>query len=338
MDDEHKIIAYYDKVENCSDFNPNSDELCVNFNLRLMKNVPVKKKLDRLIDQADSIVLHQLNSKLVLHLCSKQRWRKKTRVVCWGGDIEELKPRKNDKIVDELKHLKRKLTCMMGLTMFHSAGFLIDTDKEWVVNCVNHVSSPKIVQYTTFKFGDNDIYFTNQKPQRPYCIQLGNSGDPSNLHIDTIYQLLPYKDEDFRLYVPLSYGGTKEYIENVISCGKKLLGDKFVPMTEFIDYGEYVKFLDSMTVSIQNQPRQQALGNIHILLQFKSKVYLNPLSPSFKYFQRDGFSVFSSDEIGKIPFDEFVSTDRLQINRKLILDKDLLFDNRIGDWKNFIYD
>jgi hypothetical protein len=37
-------------------------------------------------------------------------------------------------------------------------------------------------------------------------ILLGNSADPSNNHVEALERLLPYRDQDIKIYAPLSYG------------------------------------------------------------------------------------------------------------------------------------
>ncbi|WP_083234102.1 TDP-N-acetylfucosamine:lipid II N-acetylfucosaminyltransferase [Candidatus Marithrix sp. Canyon 246] len=75
------------------------------------------------------------------------------------------------------------------------------------------------------------------------------------------------------MFVPLSYGDPKGvYIKEVISTGTKIFGDKFIPMTEFMDFDKYLNFLGSINITIFNHNRQQAMGNTITLLGFGKKV------------------------------------------------------------------
>ena len=104
-------------------------------------------------------------------------------------------------------------------------------------------------------------------------ILLGNSADPSNNHIEALERLLPFKDQPFKIYAPLSYGD-QNHAQKVISQGKAWFGDKFVPMTEFMPFEQYLEFLKSLDIAIFNHQRQQAMGNTITLLGMGKTVFM----------------------------------------------------------------
>lgn len=104
-------------------------------------------------------------------------------------------------------------------------------------------------------------------------ILVGNSATRTNFHAEAFEKLKRYVNEDIKIYVPLSYGSAT-YAEEVISEGKKIFGEKFCPLTDFMPKDEYFKFLMSIDVAVFANNRQQALGNIFALLYAGKKVYM----------------------------------------------------------------
>jgi hypothetical protein len=129
------------------------------------------------------------------------------------------------------------------------------------------------------------------KKDKTIFIQLGNSADPSNQHSEALQILEYYKEEDIKIFVPLTYGN-KEYAQGVIAEGYRLLGDKFFPIVEHMPYEEYMRFLENIDIAIFNHNRQQAMGNIVTLLGMGKKVYLNKTT-IWDYFAQDEIEVFS---------------------------------------------
>lgn len=82
-----------------------------------------------------------------------------------------------------------------------------------------------------------------------------------------------FKSENIKFVCPLSYGNF-EYRDKVIEYGKNILGDKFCPITEYMPQQEYYSLLNKCSVGIFNNNRQQAMGNINVLLRFGAKVYI----------------------------------------------------------------
>ena len=123
-----------------------------------------------------------------------------------------------------------------------------------------------------------------------------------------------YKKEDFKLYVPLSYGGDMEYRQKVITYGFKTLGDKFIPITKFMNKEEYIEFLSKINVGLFAFKRQQALGNIRLLFKFQSKIYLNEEGVLFRDFKSKGYTVHSLSEIEYLEFEDLIFEDSKSIN------------------------
>ena len=125
-------------------------------------------------------------------------------------------------------------------------------------------------------------------------ILLGNSATPENNHVDAFSQMARMDLQGRSVIVPLSYGNM-HYREWVLREGKRMLGQAFEPLVEFMPRPEYFKILRRCGISLMNHLRQQALGNIFMQLRMGSNVYLND---TFVYrgLVRQGFSVARLDQ------------------------------------------
>lgn len=136
---------------------------------------------------------------------------------------------------------------------------------------------------------DHDIGNISDK----HDILIGNSGNPSNNHLD-IFEILKEKQlEDRKIFVPLNYGGTDEYLNCIINRGTNYFKKHFIPIIDFIEYEDYTELLKKCNIAIFYNERQQALGNIKILLKTGCKVFLSETSIMYRYFRNLGVRVFS---------------------------------------------
>jgi tetratricopeptide (TPR) repeat protein len=108
-----------------------------------------------------------------------------------------------------------------------------------------------------------------------YVILAGNSANPTNNHLEILGKLKSIKSKDFCVIMPLSYGGHDTYVTFIINEGKKLFGDRFMPLTEYLNPKNYFHILKQVDIAIFNQNRQQAVSNITILAYLGKKIFLN---------------------------------------------------------------
>lgn len=166
-------------------------------------------------------------------------------------------------------------------------------------------------------------------------ILLGNSGDPANNHI-SILRKLKNIDCDYKVIVPLSYGSNKKYIETVKQCGSELLGERFVPLMNFMSSDEYSKLLSTVDVGMMNHYRQQAAGNLRILLSQGKKVYLNETNPLYHYYTTEGIQLSKIDDckFNSSIFEEY-SEEVKEQNKKAI--EDLYSQDKIYDYMKELF-
>ena len=127
-------------------------------------------------------------------------------------------------------------------------------------------------------------------------ILLGNSATFENNHIEAIDLLCKLNLENRKIICPLSYG-SEEYAKEVINYGKKKFGDKFEPLVDFMKIEEYNQIISTCSIVVMNHLRQQAVGNIIIMMYFGAKVFLNKENPVYKFFKSNGAIIFSMEEL-----------------------------------------
>ena len=174
-------------------------------------------------------------------------------------------------------------------------------------------------------FTYTDIHNTIESPEdmstlaEGFNIQIGNSGDPSNNHVDVFYKLKEYGIIDKKIYVPLSYSGTKYYVSRVLKEGKRLFGDNFVPLKEFMPLKDYERILSSSGYAIFFHERQQAIGNIYSALGRGCMVFISETSPVYDFLKRIGYVFYTiQHDLRKIVDNEKLTTEQILINRRLL--------------------
>lgn len=152
-------------------------------------------------------------------------------------------------------------------------------------------------------------------------ILLGNSANPSCCYPDALEKLSVFKEEDIKIFCILSYPkNEKRYIASVIEKGKDIFGEKFIPITEFMPYEEYMQLLNKIDIAVFNNNRQQALGNIAGLLFYGKRVYLNKQNACYDHFNRIGAKLFLLNDLKRedIRITEYIELK--ERNQKVIED------------------
>lgn len=122
-------------------------------------------------------------------------------------------------------------------------------------------------------------------------ILVGNSADPSNNHLELFDFLKGIDIKGRKIIVPLSYGNPL-YRDQIISEGRALFGEYFHPLIDFINLIEYTNIIANCGIVLMNHRRQQAMGNISIMLYKGAKIFLNGKGVTFEFFTKHGAHVF----------------------------------------------
>ncbi len=136
-----------------------------------------------------------------------------------------------------------------------------------------------------------DTFSNYSKPMAGNDVLVGNSGDSTNNHLDTFEALRRLDFGDSRVLVPLSYGGKPEYLDEVMTRGREIFGDRFVPLQTFLPLAEFNAAIEQCGSVVMNHRRQQALGTSIQALYRGARVYLRPESATYRLFVEQGLAV-----------------------------------------------
>lgn len=254
----HEFIS---NANNCKYLDSNKT-----INLRIKK---ISEFIQLLIylNKADKIILHGLFDWKIIIILFFQPWLlKKCYWIMWGGDLYYHKIKKTTWKTKVYSFFRKQVIKKIGHFITYIKGDYKLAQKWYGSSGEYH----ECFMYPSNLYKKYDI---KQKEHTTINIQLGNSADPSNNHIDVLNKLIKYKDEDIKIFAPLSYGD-QAYAQDVIKKGKELFGDKFVALTEFMPFEKYLEFLGDIDIAIFAHKRQQAMGNTITLLGLGKKVYM----------------------------------------------------------------
>lgn len=237
------------------------------------------KDIFRLIDkmnQAKKIIIHGLLSKRFITMLFLQPWLyKKCYWILWGGDFYS--PEKQGWMKKRVMQRIRHIICAIKGDY--------ELVKKWYGTTAIHHYGP---MYTTNLYKEYEI---KEKNHNTVNILVGNSAYPTSNHFEIFEKLEKFKNNDVKIFVPLSYGDSK-HAKKVIQIGKEKFGDKFVALTDFMPFEQYLDFLAEIDIAVFNHNRQQAMGNTITLLGLGKKVYIrNDVTP-WKMFQEKNIKVY----------------------------------------------
>lgn len=306
--DNHTFIIYGEPENNKIQVKEGKNVIFIN------KSINSLFLLHKFMSKADKILFHNFSLKgyMMAYLCVNKILLKKCNWVIWGGDLYSYRNPK--------KSLKEKLVEVMRKFIIKRLGSvtsLVYNDyklaQKWYKTKAKHfegmyIAPTKIETLDECKtiVGKSGIH-----------IQIGNSAYPSNNHIEVLELLFKFKEENINIFCPLSYGD-KTYAKEVIEYGKKLFGEKFIPLTEFMNEQEYANFLSKIDIAIFNNDRQQALGNIFALAYLEKKIYLRADTTMWEELVKREKYVFNNiKELEDICFDEFIKSEYVKENSKI---------------------
>lgn len=284
--------------------------------------------LNKMLYQADKIIIHGLFLRKLILILFFQPWLLRKCYWCiWGGDLYYYKYRSKN-VKSNIYELFRKYVIknMHGLITQLKGDY--ELAQEWY--------GAKGKYYYSFMYPSNlykeyDLKKVEKNPGKTY-IQIGNSADETNNHIEVFEKLSKNKDENIEIICPLSYSGKEEYINQVIEAGYKIFGkEKFTPITEFMPFERYLELLAKVDIAIFNHKRQRGLGNITTLLGLGKKVYIREEITTWQFCKDHDLKVYSANDNYDDLFeemDEMVKRKNIENMRTKFSEKKL-----VEDWK-----
>ncbi len=283
--------------------------------------------------KSEKIILHGLfDSRTVLMLFLNPWLLSKCYWVIWGGDLYyyRFKPKTlKAKFYEIVRH--KVIKKLAGLITHIKGDY--ELAKLWYGAEGKHYYS---YLYPSNQF--KEVKLTPKKNIDTIFVQVGNSADSTNNHLEIFEMLQPFtKTISMTIICPLSYG-EKNYQEKIIKEGKRIFGEKFNPLIEFMSLEEYLKILSKIDVAIFNHHRQQAIGNITTLLGLGKKVYIRDDITTWEFCEAHGLKVENLCESLK-NIDKPLSEEEKESNihlvkkhfsqEKLMLDWEKIFDEKL---------
>ncbi len=248
-------------------------------------------KLARAMQQADKIMLHGLFSKYVILLLFLMPWvLKKSYWVMWGGDLYIYRLGNRNSISWKLKEFFRRpvIRSMGHLVTYIKGDFQLA--EEWY--------GAKGKYHECFMYTSNlykELGVSNVE-HSVINILVGNSADPGNRHSEIFDKLDSCKNQNIKIYVPLTYG-PPDYAQEVVAEGRRRFGVKFQALVEHLPPKKYNEFLGQIDIAIFNHGRQQAMGNIISLLGLGKKVYMRSDVTQWEFFNNHEIAVYDIDNL-----------------------------------------
>lgn len=161
---------------------------------------------------------------------------------------------------------------------------------------------------------------------------LGNSAADTNNHLDA-FEILK-KVKNIKVYCVLSYGGNESYIEYIIKKGIEIFGERFVPITNFMDREKYMEFINSIDILFMYSNRQQAFGNICSFLSLGKPVFLKNENTIKGYLDAMGIETYNAQRIHKIDLEKVIHDNNQRFTRNFeILRANISQEKRLKDLK-----
>ena len=244
-------------------------------------------------------------------------------------------------IVEELTHKKNSVLTIFKQYILKQIALKIlyrNLDKKMIVEKINFFSpvleneynivaskfGSSFPEYVAWNYGSPAAFFNNER--KSHCnpngnnILIGNSATPTNNHIEVFDLLRTQNLGNRKIICPLSYGNS-DYASVIKNRGKSYFGENFLDLDTFMPYEEYTELIGTCSNVIMNHHRQQAVGNIVVMLALGANVFLNKINPLYSFLKEKGAVIFSIDELFDSPdlLDSHLSEVDIEHNRQILL-------------------
>ena len=269
-------------------------------------------KLFNYCRKSEKIYLHGLfDPRVTTFLYIFRFFLKKSSWIIWGGDLYDQGNKKNFFAQKVDKYVKKYMAFISTLV----------PDDYLIAEKYYHVRGKyqRAIYMNPIKLEFLEkIQKVIKSNEKIINIQIGNSADSTNNHLEILDILKKYKDENIKIYCPLSYGDRKYALE-VVKYGKNIFKEKFIEMLDFLNPQKYTEYLGMIDILIFNHNRQQGLGNISALAYLGKKIYIRSDISTWNYLKNDiGLKIFDIKEIQNQEFSDFINNPPNN-NKEIIL-------------------
>lgn len=179
-------------------------------------------------------------------------------------------------------------------------------------------------EYVAWNYGSSAALFNNER--KSHCnpngnnILIGNSATPTNNHTEVFDLLRAQNLGSRKIICPLSYGNS-DYASIIKDRGRSYFGENFLGLDTFMPYDEYTELIGTCSNVIMNHNRQQAVGNLVVMLLLGANIFLNQINPFCSFLKQKGAVIFTMDELFNSPdlLDSHLAEDEIEQNRQIIM-------------------
>ncbi len=256
----------------------------------------------RSVYKSDKIFLHGCLARYeIIVFFFLQPWLlKKCYWLIWGGDLYGYKTKKRKLKSLVYEKIRRSVFSKMGNIITYMVEDFNFVKNKYGAKSFYH----ECLMYPNVIYENIDI---PQEKGKEIVIQVGNSADSSQNHIDVFKELVKKSNYSFKIICPLSYGDPS-YAESVIKEGKLFFGDNFIPLTKIISLEDYSKILSTVDIAIFNYKEgQKAMGNIVNLIGLGKKVYIGENAAPKFFFKDKGITIFDFNQFNLEPISQFIA-------------------------------
>lgn len=308
----------------------------------------LSKKFARSLKKYDFIIIHGLFSDSYLQLVMNADKNIKFVWIGWGADYY--------KLLDRSLYLKKTLNLYQSITKKNKISIIqkiknfikqniylrdID-DREKAINRINYFAPVLKEEYFLIKnslknfrpkfidwnYGSLEDVLSGiiDKRVNGRNILIGNSATFSGNHLEAFDIIKKLNIENRQIIVPLSYGneihgysyGNEIYRNEIIKRGKNIFKNNFYPLIDFMPLEEYNELISTCSIVIMNHLRQQAGGNIIVMLYLGAKIFLNKENLFYEFYKNKGAIIFSMDELNNENISNNLTDEEVEINRNVL--------------------
>jgi dTDP-N-acetylfucosamine:lipid II N-acetylfucosaminyltransferase len=306
----HKFLFVSDLFETNKYKNNKVSYFTSRFRNHIFRNI---KLFYNLCHETDVIYLH--GAQFTVLFLIFPRFIKKLAWLIMGADLYQMIKNSNHNFFD----INRFVLKRTRIYVSHIEGDVILANNTLNNNAKFHYA-PMYLSNTV-----STIDFKTRTIENKVRILVGNSNSRNNNHLVIFESLKKFEHDIDFILCPLSYGNDIEYKNLVIETGKKLFGDKFRILNDFISIDQYNIILNEIDIAVFNHWRQEALGVTLSLLALGKIVYINPKTTTYESFIDRGFKIYDNNLL--FTFGPTINRD-VNANKELIekyYSKEVLF-------------
>ncbi|EHA14322.1 TDP-N-acetylfucosamine:lipid II N-acetylfucosaminyltransferase [Halomonas sp. HAL1] len=159
---------------------------------------------------------------------------------------------------------------------------------------------PEFVPWNYGTMEDNLIKGFEGESVTGDAILVGNSATYTGNHAEVFDLLHKLQVKDQQVVTPLSYGDN-QLASKLTEIGKEYFCENFEPLMDFMPIEDYVTIIKKCGYVIMNHVRQQAVGNIVIMLYLGARVFVRQENPVCDFFKKSGVVLSTVQELEANP-------------------------------------